>query len=129
MYHAQLCRPLATARGCFVAAMAILHLGAVARAQIAEPDPEFDATVARPTYTREHPRVAVDEAHHNYHTMEGRYRPFAQLLTSDGYEVVPSNTTFDASVFSGVNVPLPIFTPDLTSGGRRVWRWCLVKVG
>jgi hypothetical protein len=36
--------------------------------------------------------------------MEGRYRPFAELLTSDGYEVVPGSTEFDASDFSSVRV-------------------------
>jgi hypothetical protein len=29
----------------------------------------------------------IDEGHNNFHTREGRYKPFAQLLTSDGYRV------------------------------------------
>ena len=33
------------------------------------------------------PVVLIDEAHGNYHTAQGRYRPFAALLEKDGYVV------------------------------------------
>ncbi|MCH7979417.1 MAG: hypothetical protein IH935_10625, partial [Acidobacteria bacterium] len=33
------------------------------------------------------PNVCVDEAHFNYHTAEGIYKPFAELLRGDGYRV------------------------------------------
>lgn len=36
------------------------------------------------------PVVFIDEAHHNFHTMEGRYFTFAEVLRSDGYKVVSS---------------------------------------
>src|SRR5262249_17503456 len=101
---AQLTRLSSTVRRLFFAAMALAHLAAVAQAQVPQTDLEFNSSVASPTYTTEHPRVAVDEAHHNYHTMEDRYRPFAQLLTSDGYQVVPSNASFDATALSGIDV-------------------------
>ena len=32
------------------------------------------------------PAVCIDEAHHNFHTAEGRYKPFAELLRGDGYK-------------------------------------------
>jgi hypothetical protein len=97
-------RLVARIRGRWTLALALCHLSVLAHAQVTEPDPAFDSSVARPEYTREHPRVAIDQAHHNFHTMEGRYRPFAELLTSDGYEVVPGSTEFDASDFSSVRV-------------------------
>jgi hypothetical protein len=31
--------------------------------------------------------VQIDEAHFNFHTLEGRYAPFAKLLRRDGYVV------------------------------------------
>lgn len=34
--------------------------------------------------------VLVDKAHFNYHTIDGRYTPFAELLGSQGYDVRPS---------------------------------------
>ena len=58
------------------------------------PDPNFDPTVARPAYTTTHPRVLFDEAHNNFHTAGGRYKPFADLITSDGYRVSPNTLKF-----------------------------------
>jgi len=29
------------------------------------------------------PTVLIDEAHHNFHTMNGRYQPFSKILKSD----------------------------------------------
>jgi hypothetical protein len=84
--------------------LALYHLSVLAHAQVTESDPAFHSSVARPEYTRDHPRVVIDQAHHNFHTMEGRYHPFAELLTNDGYEVVPGNIGFDASDFSSVSV-------------------------
>jgi len=40
------------------------------------------------------PTVVVDEAHHNFHTMEGRYLAFARLLQKDGYVVKPQRGRF-----------------------------------
>src|SRR5262249_30335777 len=47
------------------------------------PDPGFDARVASPTYTATHPKVLIDEAHQNFHTAAGRYKPFADLIGND----------------------------------------------
>lgn len=51
-------------------------------------DPNFKTTVEQPTYSKNYPRVLFDEAHHNFHTTHGRYKPFADLIVSDGYNVV-----------------------------------------
>src|ERR1700752_2025562 len=34
-------------------------------------DPNFDARVANPAYTTNHPRLLFDEAHNNFHTASG----------------------------------------------------------
>ncbi len=57
-------------------------------------DPEFNTTVARPAYTKNYPRVVFDEAHNNFHTTTGRYKPFVELISSDGYNVVPGRKLF-----------------------------------
>ena len=57
-------------------------------------DPEFKVTVAHPAYSKNGPRVLFDEAHNNFHTTHGRYKPFADLLTEDGYYVVASRKPF-----------------------------------
>lgn len=47
---------------------------------------DFNYPVSDPAYARgKGPTVTVDEAHFNFHTLEGRYSPFAKLLTADGY--------------------------------------------
>lgn len=57
-------------------------------------DPEFNTTVAHPAYTKNYPRVVFDEAHNNFHTTTGRYKPFVDLIGSDGYNVVPGRKLF-----------------------------------
>lgn len=57
-------------------------------------DPEFKAIVEHPAYSKGGPRVAFDEGHNNFHTTTGRYKPFADLITEDGYYVVPSRKPF-----------------------------------
>lgn len=67
-------------------------------------DPSFDTKVARPAYTKEHPPVLFDEAHHNFHTTAGRYKPFAAVIASDGYRVIPSKDPFTKEVLAKGNI-------------------------
>ncbi|MBZ5498854.1 MAG: hypothetical protein LAP85_20855 [Acidobacteriia bacterium] len=69
-----------------------------------EADPGFDSKVARPAYTTTHPRVLFDEAHNNFHTATGRYKPFADLITSDGYQVTPNKAKFSKGVLNGYTI-------------------------
>jgi hypothetical protein len=57
-------------------------------------DPEFNTSVENPAYSKTGPRVMFDEAHNNFHTMDGRYKPFATLLLNDGYRVVRNRVPF-----------------------------------
>src|SRR5262249_13874161 len=95
-------------------------------------DPDFDTRVQRPAYSSgpaapggRHPRVVIDEAHRNFHTAGGRYRPFAELLRSDGYTVSSNRRTFGAEMLKDVDVLVianamgpgehegrPAFTPE-----------------
>jgi len=67
-------------------------------------DPDFDVTVKKPAYTTKHPVVFLDEAHHNFHTASGRYKPFADLITNDGYKVIPSKQKFTKESLKGCDV-------------------------
>jgi hypothetical protein len=67
-------------------------------------DPDFDPHVANPAYTKKHPKVFIDEAHHNFHTASGRYKPFADLIGSDGYEVTPNKQKFSKETLKGCDV-------------------------
>lgn len=92
-------------------------------------DPGFDARVTNPAYTSSHPKVLFDEAHNNFHTATGRYKPFVDLITNDGYQVASNKQKFQASVLQGHDVLVisnalgssdtnsaaratPAFTPD-----------------
>jgi hypothetical protein len=64
----------------------------------------FTTNVSRPAYTARHPKVLFDEAHNNADKSSGRYKPFADLITSDGYTVVPNTAGFSKSALAGVEV-------------------------
>ena len=65
------------------------------------PDRDFSATVERPAFVADHPRVLFDEAHNNLHTTTGTYKPFVDLLTRDGYAVVSNKEPFSRKVLEG----------------------------
>jgi hypothetical protein len=74
-------------RARFLTAIGLLvfPLGAPAQQVV---DSDYQPPLTRPAYApNAGPRVAIDEAHHNFHTADGRYRPFAELLRRDGYRV------------------------------------------
>ena len=50
------------------------------------------------------PRVALDEAHFNFHTLDGRYAPFARLLRADGFVVEPMRGPFSEESLSDVDL-------------------------
>lgn len=68
------------------------------------PDPEFSASVENPAYKKDGPRVMFDEAHHNFHTTEGRYKPFVDLLLNDGYRVIRNRQPFTRTSLSSYKV-------------------------
>ncbi len=70
-----------------------LVLGGTAFAQQIA-DPNFNPHVERPAYTKNFPRVLFDEAHNNFHTTTGRYKPFVDLIFHDGYHVAPNRKPF-----------------------------------
>jgi len=68
------------------------------------PDPNFDASVAHPAYTTNHPRVAIDQAHNNFHKKDGLFKPFANLLQNAGYNVVVNTAKFTRGSLKGIDV-------------------------
>ncbi len=68
-------------------------------------DLDFRPPIASPVFdVGAGPLVLVDEAHHNFHTAQGRYRPFAELLRRDGYVVRPSTETFTERSLAGAQI-------------------------
>jgi hypothetical protein len=67
-------------------------------------DPDFRPSVPKPAYARNGPAVVIDEAHGNFHTADGRYKPLADLLRSDGYRVVAGTQKFGPRSLPGAGV-------------------------
>lgn len=53
---------------------------------------------------RQAPTVLIDEAHHNFHTMDGRYQAFSKILRSDGYLLKKNTKKFTESSLSEANI-------------------------
>jgi hypothetical protein len=93
--------------------------GAASAQQIA--DPRVDLSVAAPAYSAESgPRVVIDAAHHNFHTVDGRYAPFAQLLRNDGFRVSGSDAAFSDE--SLANVDVLVIANALAAEDEEEWR-------
>jgi hypothetical protein len=81
----------------------LLAAGAAHAQQV--PDMAFSPKVATAAFEPERgPRVAIDEAHFNFHTAGERYAPFAQLLRRDGFVVIASDEPFSASALADVDI-------------------------
>lgn len=85
-----------------LAAASILMYAAMILAQ--QSDPDSDLRISRPAFTEIRPTVLFDEAHFNVHTSGGRYKRFADLLSNDGYKVIPNREKFSKAVLRGADV-------------------------
>jgi hypothetical protein len=87
----------------FIPALCLLAASAANGQQI--PDAGFSPEVSAAAFgPGQGPRVAIDEAHFNFHTAGERYAPFAQLLRRDGFVVTSSSKPFSASALADVDI-------------------------
>lgn len=106
--------------GAAAVAFGLLIAGTPALAQ-QQFDPEYNPTVSSPRYQpNSGPVVAIDEAHGNFHTVDGRYHPFAKLLSAEGYQVRASTQLISAPTLAGIEI-LVIANP-LHFKNKRRWR-------
>jgi len=65
-------------------------------------DANYNPNIKKPAYeTGKGPVVFIDEGHHNFHTKEGRYKPFANLIERDGYVVKSYEGAFNRNKLDG----------------------------
>lgn len=87
----------------FVAMMPAIVPATVQAQQVA--DTVYRPPIAVPTYAAgSGPRLCIDEAHHNFHTMGGRFAPFALLAARDGYRVRASSAPLSAAVLGACDI-------------------------
>ncbi|MEM7373122.1 MAG: DUF4350 domain-containing protein [Bacteroidota bacterium] len=64
-------------------------------------DTSYQPPILQPAYDPGlGPLVFIDEGHHNFHTKEGRYKAFANLLERDGYQVESYTGEFELETLS-----------------------------
>jgi len=68
-------------------------------------DAQWVPTVANPEFSHgEGPLILVDGGHGNFHTIDGRYSAFADLLKLDGYRVQSAETTVTSELLEQASV-------------------------
>jgi len=84
--------------------LVLLSAGMRLEAQEQLVDEGFKPAVSNPAYPEDGPTVAIDEAHFNFHTAGGQYRPFAELLRRDGYNVTILSAGLEPGALAGMDV-------------------------
>lgn len=83
--------------------------------QVADPDFKYEDLLPR-FAAGEGPVVLIDEVHNNFHTREGRYAPFAEVLESYGLQVGSLTKAVTSESLQGVSLLVisnPIHESDL----------------
>jgi hypothetical protein len=69
------------------------------------PDTDFHYQVDHPAYAEgTGPVVGIDGGHHNFHTAEDRYAPFARLVADDGFRVRSLSGAFEAAALARLGI-------------------------
>lgn len=85
----------------------ILSLALIASPALAQQvaDDKANVGVAAPAWARDAgPVLAIDAAHDNFHTIDGRYAPFAALARNNGFQVVGNAAPFTADSLARTRV-------------------------
>ena len=70
-------------------------------------DTAFRPDLGEPAYPEgQGPRILLDEAHNNFHTVEGRYQTAVRVLRHDGFVVEPNRVPFTPEALAGVDLLL-----------------------
>lgn len=76
--------------------LVLLLLGSPQVSGQQEADSLFNMAIDQPRYAEgKGPLILLDEAHHNFHTTTGRFRPFTEFLRRDGYIVKGNRQLFN----------------------------------
>ncbi len=86
---------------CLAAALLCGWTPAIAQQAV---DASFAARAAEPAFVENHPVVRIDEAHFNVHTASGSYKPFADLISSDGCRVEAHAEPFSRESLEGCDI-------------------------
>lgn len=69
------------------------------------PDTDFQYSIAKPYFEiGKGPVIAIDEAHYNFHTLEGRFAAFGNLLNNDGYVLKKFDDKLNINTLNKVHI-------------------------
>lgn len=69
------------------------------------PDTAYTFPNAAPKYAPgQGPVVWLDEAHYNFHTLDGRYTSFGKVVRADGYRIQANREPFSAATLAGCRI-------------------------
>lgn len=84
-------------------------------------DTAFQPPVGMPMYAAgEGPLILLDEAHNNFHTMDGRYQTAVRILRQDGFTVEPLREPFTPEALAGAD--LLLIANALADENVQAWR-------
>ena len=90
---------------CIIVALLLLSGCAAHPVVPADSAADWHPTVATPQFAPgAGPRVLVDAAHGNFHTIDGRFAPFAALLRADGYRVAGADQPITPALLATADV-------------------------
>lgn len=96
---------VAAARRLGIAATGLALSGIATLAAQQLPDRDFSPPIAHPAYAAASgPRLCVDEAHHNFHTLDNRFFAFGALARRDGYRVRAQDEPFTAAALAACDI-------------------------
>lgn len=82
-------------------------------------DPDFVPKNSSARFTKANsPLVFIDEAHNNFHTTKGRFKPFVDVLISDGYKVQASTKRFTVEHLKDADI---LVIANALDAGRHDW--------
>ena len=98
----------------------LLALAAAPLAAQQVPDTAFVYTSPQRRYTAgEGPVLWLDEAHYNFHTLDGRYAAFGKVVRADGFRVQPNREPFSAASLAKCNIL--VIANALDSASNQAW--------
>lgn len=87
------------------AALLLLALSPWSLAAQQVPDRGFAPEISRPAFAvGAGPRLCLDEAHHNFHTLDNRFFAFGALARRDGFRVGPLREVFTADALAACEI-------------------------
>ena len=104
----------------FIIALFLIINSFASEQQVADPD--FDPVVVSPAYDfGQGPVIAIDEAHNNFHTKDGRFQAFADLLEKDGYQVISFIDKFTETTLDGIDILVVSNALHISNVGYENW--------